>query len=94
MSSKATQSSIGKERVGRTMRICPNCKSQNVYVSQGGVGYDLRLQVLQDHGWMVSTLDWQTHICTDCGYFENYLTDKDWLGRIKSGEWESWKKAE
>ena len=75
------------------MKICPNCQSKNVYVSQWGVGYDFNVKVHQDHDWMVSTQDWETYLCTDCGYFENYLRNTEWLEKIKSGAWDNWKKA-
>ena len=76
------------------MKICPKCQSHNVYVSQWGVGYDSYVKVHQDHDWMVATQDWETYICTDCGYYENYLRNMEWLEKIKSGAWDSWKKAE
>ncbi len=43
---------------------------------------------------MVSTPEWKTLICTGCGYFENHLTKKEWLEKIKAGGWNSWKRAE
>jgi hypothetical protein len=76
------------------MKICPKCQSDNVYVSKLGVGYDSCVKVLQIHNWMVSTQAWETHIYTDCGYYENYILNKEWLEKIKSGAWESWRKAD
>ncbi len=76
------------------MKTCPKCQSNNIYASPRGVGYDFTTKVHQDGDWMVATQDWETLICTDCGYFESYLRNKEWLAKIKSGVWESWKKVE
>jgi len=75
------------------MATCPKCQSQNIFISQGGVGFELYIKVLQEDGWMVSTPGWETHLCADCGYFENYLVNKEWLEKIKAGSWKNWAKA-
>ncbi len=76
------------------MTICPKCQSTNVFVSETGVGWDPDLRVLMGNT-MIPTEDWETYLCTDCGYFENYLTDNDQLQKIKAGRGgEDWRKAE
>ena len=75
------------------MITCPKCQSPNVFVSETGVGWDPNLFVAAG-GDMEPTYEWETHLCTDCGYFENYITDNDCLQKIKEGRWEDWRKAE
>lgn len=76
------------------MTTYPKCQSPNVFVSENGVGWDLYLQVLTGDD-MVSIGDWETYLCTDCGYFENYVTDNDWLKKVKAGRaGEYWHKVE
>lgn len=82
------------------MATCPKCQSSNVFVRETGVGWDLYLHVMATvqgglvGDAMVPTAEWRTYLCTDCGYFENYVTDNDWLQKIKAGRWEKWHKAE
>jgi len=33
------------------------------------------LQILDTYGWKVVG-NWETFMCTDCGYYENYVLDK------------------
>ncbi len=75
------------------MTTCPKCQSTNVFVCETGVGWDLNLHILREDE-MIPTEDWETYLCTDCGYFENYVTDNDWLKKIKAGHGgEGWRKA-
>lgn len=65
--------------------------SQSEY---GGVGPGLQLMVMGDGKGMSSTKLWQTYLCLDCGYFENYLTDRKLLDKIKTNLAKSnWKKV-
>ena len=59
---------------------CPKCGSSNVYVKQYGlldVKVDGRVSEHEDY------------ICTDCGYFECYVTDQKRLNHVK----ENWKRV-
>lgn len=75
------------------MTICPKCQSPNVFVGETGVGWDLNLGILIGDS-PYPTEDWETYLCVDCGYFENYVTDQDQLEKIKAGHGgEYWRKA-
>lgn len=74
---------------------CPKCHSQAIYVSDGtggGIGgHEHTLEVQNSGSW--NTYDWQTLLCADCGYYENYLLDKRKLANIKANpQKEGWKK--
>jgi hypothetical protein len=62
---------------------CSQCGSSNVYVKE----YELYTITL--NGKRVAN---ESYICTDCGYFETYVSDKDALSNIvqraeKIGDW-------
>ncbi len=76
------------------MTTCPKCQSENVFVSQGGIGFESRLKIFHDNGWMVTTQDWMTILCADCGYFENYIYNADLLEKIKTGAWKNWTRVQ
>ena len=63
---------------------CPKCNSQEIYASAdgGGIGDGFNLLVLTEQESMTSTRQWQTYLCTACGYYENYLLDQDKIVRI------------
>ena len=66
--------------------ICPKCNSANVYFKP------YELSEVRLHLKKVECLD---YVCTDCGYFETYITDKDALGKIhvRAEKLGDWKKA-
>jgi len=77
---------------------CIKCLSENVVVSKsehgGGVGPGFALSVMADGNSMSGTKMWQTFLCLDCGYFENYLTDRKLLDTIKANLAKSnWKRV-
>jgi hypothetical protein len=44
---------------------------------------------------MNSTSDWVTYLCTNCGYFENFITKREWLDKITADpQGMRWKKVE
>jgi predicted nucleic-acid-binding Zn-ribbon protein len=69
---------------------CPKCGKQNVYRCQvpgqgGGVspasdGAYL-LQIRDLYGWKV-VQNWETFLCADCGYYENYILDKEAISKV------------
>ena len=73
------------------MTTCPKCQSPNVFVCDGGVGWDVNLLVTATGS--MDTIEWETYLCTDCGYFENYINDNDCLQKIRDGRWTDWRKA-
>lgn len=78
---------------GRMVK-CPKCGSDNVFMRQHGIGGSANLLVAIGT-FMTSTTDWMTYLCTDCGYFENYLTKKDWLAKIQTEPQKgNWQKSE
>ena len=52
---------------------CPKCDSSNVYFKP------YALDVVTLDGKRVEYVD---YVCTDCGYFETYITDKEALNKI------------
>ena len=62
---------------------CPKCNSTNVYFKE----YALDKVTLDGR-----SVEYLNYVCTDCGYFETYITDKTALSRIpklaeKLGDW-------
>ena len=62
---------------------CPKCDSSNVYFKP----YALDKVTLDGR-----SVEYVGYVCTDCGYFETYITSKDALSRIpelaeKLGDW-------
>lgn len=70
-------------RVNMKSGKCIKCSSSNVYVKE----YELNPITL--NGKRVAN---ESYICTDCGFFETYISDKDALSKIvryaeKIGDW-------
>lgn len=62
---------------------CPKCSSASVYFKP----YGLDKVTLDGRG-----VEYVDYVCTDCGYFETYIADKNALSRIpklaeKAGDW-------
>jgi len=62
---------------------CIKCNSSNVFVK----AHELNKFVLN-----AKAVAHESYVCTDCGYFETYITDKDALSKIvtraeKLGDW-------
>jgi hypothetical protein len=66
--------------------ICIKCNSSHVYVKE----YELGTITL--NGNRIAN---ESYVCTDCGYFETYITDRDALGKIiaRAEKLGDWKKA-
>jgi hypothetical protein len=74
---------------------CLKCKSGNVVTSQdkGGVGFDSGISILFGK-YLAGTQKWTTYLCLDCGYYENYVEDREKLAQIQSDlEKTGWKKV-
>jgi len=62
---------------------CPKCHSTNVFAKES------ELPQLTLNSRPVASL---SYLCTDCGFFETYITDKEALSKIpvraeKLGDW-------
>lgn len=56
-----------------TSGICPNCNSNEIYTSNGNTKYGYRSAVLIS---AFSSFTVVTHLCLQCGYFEEYMEEK------------------
>ena len=71
---------------------CPKCGSHEIYTSpDDGDGFGGNESSSLNCG-LRSTEKWQTYLCANCGYYENYLTDRNLIadiiaGRKKMGGW-------
>lgn len=63
--------------------ICPKCGSLNVFMQQGGMELGRSsMGVYVRTAMMTAPSAINSYICTDCGYFENYIADADKLGDV------------
>ena len=64
---------------------CPKCQSPNVFKKQKGATYEGGILV---HTGIITTPSlFTSYVCTDCGYFENYIDDQGKLADVAS-KWE------
>jgi hypothetical protein len=68
---------------------CPKCNSTSVFMNRSGIEW-------ADEGgwvsiWMGSPIDrlgkqsaYDSYICSNCGYFENYILNKDILHEVET----------
>jgi predicted nucleic-acid-binding Zn-ribbon protein len=73
---------------------CPQCGSTNIFtnsngIDYGGDSYQIELWIGSDDNRSDRQSDFISYICTDCGYFENHITDKEILKEIQK----KWKKT-
>jgi predicted nucleic-acid-binding Zn-ribbon protein len=61
---------------------CVKCQSKNIYVAVSGAGFDEEILLQTQVDKMIPTRQWITYLCADCGYFENYVTDKAKIAEI------------
>jgi hypothetical protein len=68
---------------------CPKCGSTNVYKETNGIYIPKMLGtfVRTDSGNMGSSSE--DYVCTDCGYYERYIADRDKLKQVAK----VWKKV-
>jgi predicted nucleic-acid-binding Zn-ribbon protein len=63
---------------------CPRCGSNNIYMRRQGIEYErnmkLGITIRTNEGGGPIPLD--NYVCTDCGYFESYITDRGKLEQI------------
>lgn len=70
---------------------CPKCSSANVFMEQCGIelgrsslGVRIRTTMMTAPSAITS------YVCTDCGYFENYIADADKLADVA----QKWQRVE
>ena len=65
---------------------CPKCGSTHVY---------FKPQALDKVTLNGRDIEYVNYVCTECGYFETYITDQDVLGKIavRAEKLGDWKKA-
>jgi len=66
---------------------CNNCDSDQVYRSLNGIISGNKLVFVRHLSRITSRSDKMTYICTNCGYYKNYIVDKEILQKI-TGKWE------
>jgi hypothetical protein len=68
---------------------CPKCGGENIYhcrvpKNSGGINpsEDCHYMFLHDvYTWQL-TVEWETYLCVDCGYFENYCLDRALMAKV------------
>ncbi|MCP4542728.1 MAG: hypothetical protein GY832_36865 [Chloroflexi bacterium] len=64
---------------------CPKCGSSNIYKQSDGIRPRDEWVMLDSHWGKLEVRNptpVDTYLCIDCGYFENYVTDKDKLSKV------------
>lgn len=73
---------------------CPKCGSTNIYMRREGIsfyfGSNIPPGIFIVTGRIVTQSKLDNYICTDCGYFESYIVDKDKLEEVA----ENWDKID
>lgn len=64
----------------KNSKVCPKCESREIYT---------KTKVSDNTGWRsffisgLSSVYVDMYICTNCGYFEEYVTEKDMKNKKK-----------
>lgn len=77
--------------------VCPKCGSTEIYHSYiphvgGGIGWE-RYLIIKVQWGETATLDWDSYLCANCGYFENYIIDKEILNKTIKDPKNTWEKV-
>jgi hypothetical protein len=72
---------------------CPKCSSTNIYTNRRGIDWGSKSQWLEiwfgtPDSRINAWADFDSYVCIDCGYFENYILDREALSEIQT----KWKK--
>jgi len=62
--------------------FCSKCSSATVYSKAGGVGISDNGQIHVYTGRISKAVPYVSFVCTTCGYFENYIADRDKLADV------------
>ena len=68
---------------------CPKCGSDSIFCRSQGIGGKSIPVKAGRASWPA---DQTSYVCTDCGYFEQYLDDEGTLGKIEDED--NWTKIE
>lgn len=69
---------------------CPRCNSQNVFHQTNGIYVPKTLGIfVNTSGGGHSGSNSEDYVCTDCGYYERYISDGETLKAVAK----AWKKA-
>jgi hypothetical protein len=73
---------------------CPKCHSTNIFKNVNGIdwgneGSGIGIWIGSINSRSIAWSDCDSYICADCGYFENYILDKDVLQKVQA----KWKKV-
>ena len=66
---------------------CPKCSSSNIRKKTNGLGLSGKGTVVLAVTW-ISACSIDLYTCTDCGYLEMYIADRDKLPKIAE-KWDS-----
>jgi len=71
---------------------CIKCGATTVYTQPNGIAWENQAGVyVKGLAWLAKPHPVDTYVCTQCGYFENYLPDKNILQKITESD--KWKKV-
>jgi hypothetical protein len=67
---------------------CPKCNSTNVFMNRKGIewggGWWLEIWMGNLNERSSRQSDYDSYICADCGFFENYILDKNVLNEVQT----------
>jgi len=63
---------------------CPKCNSSNVFKKTKGVSFGSYPIRVNTGTMMVGGTEFDSYVCADCGYFENYILDPVKLQEVKN----------
>lgn len=66
---------------------CPRCNSRAVFKMTNGITSGDKHVFVRGLGFSSPRTDRLTYLCTACGYYEDYITDKAILQKI-ANKWE------
>lgn len=60
---------------------CPKCNSATVYARTKGIYFSKEILYVETGNWITDS-PFVSFICASCGYFENYVADRDKLAEV------------
>ncbi len=68
---------------------CPKCNSTNIFCNSNGIDYgddsnSIEIWIGSSDERVNRESDFMSYVCTDCGYFKNYLLGKNILHEIQT----------
>jgi len=69
---------------------CPQCNSSDVFKKKRGVFFGNGVFSVNTGGLVLLGTDFESFVCANCGYFENYIVDNAKLQEIR----EKWTRVE